>query len=118
MVGFDGIRMNSDLRHLITTLKIGGVILFARNISGPEQLLELSCAIQETARKAGMPPLFIAIDQEGGQVARLKEPFTQFPGNPSMQGEDDAAHFATDRASADRTRRWGDDQSRRPLLSR
>jgi beta-N-acetylhexosaminidase len=32
--------------------------------------------------------------QEGGQVARLKPPFTQFPGNPAMVGEPDAIEFA------------------------
>ncbi len=32
--------------------------------------------------------------QQGGQVARLQPPFTQFPGNPSMRGIEDAAHFA------------------------
>ena len=94
MVGFDGIRLNSDLRHLITTLKIGGVILFARNISGPEQLLELSCAIQETARKVGMPPLFIAIDQEGGLVARLREPFTLLPGATKMKDLNTVRRYA------------------------
>jgi beta-N-acetylhexosaminidase len=41
-----------------------------------------------------LPPLFIAIDQEGGQVARLKPPFTQFQGNPAMKNTADAIHFA------------------------
>jgi beta-N-acetylhexosaminidase len=36
----------------------------------------------------------VAIDQEGGQVARLKKPFTQFAGNPAMSGVEDAVHFA------------------------
>jgi len=36
----------------------------------------------------------IAVDQEGGEVARLKKPFTLFKGNPSMQGEADATRFA------------------------
>jgi beta-N-acetylhexosaminidase len=30
-------------------------------------------------RARGQPPLFIAVDQEGGRVARLKAPFTAFP---------------------------------------
>jgi beta-N-acetylhexosaminidase len=29
-------------------------------------------------------PMFLAIDQEGGRVARLREPFTQFPGNEAV----------------------------------
>jgi beta-N-acetylhexosaminidase len=46
-----------------------------------------------------LPPLLIAIDQEGGQVARLGPPFTQFPGNPAMTGEEDALGFAATTAS-------------------
>ena len=94
MVGFDGTDMNNDLGFLIGTLNVGGIILFSRNISSPHQLKNLCLAIQDYARTSGQPPLMIAVDQEGGQVARLKEPFTRFPGNPSMQGEEDAVHFA------------------------
>jgi beta-N-acetylhexosaminidase len=50
--------------------------------------------MQNYAAATDNPPLFIAIDQEGGQVARLKAPFTQFPGNPHMTREEDAIHFA------------------------
>ncbi|MBI5894864.1 MAG: glycoside hydrolase family 3 protein [Desulfobacterales bacterium] len=49
---------------------------------------------QAYATRSGQPPLFIAIDQEGGVVARLKPPFTQFPGNPAMVGVEDAIAFA------------------------
>ncbi|QTA93380.1 beta-N-acetylhexosaminidase [Desulfonema magnum] len=94
MAGFDGTDLNNDLKFLIDTLKIGGIILFTRNLSGPDQIKELCQSVQEYARIRGQPPLFIAIDQEGGQVARLKEPFTQFPGNPKMKDEADAVHFA------------------------
>lgn len=99
MVGFDGTDLNAELKGLIDTIKVGGVILFSRNIVDPPQLQALCGSIQEWARNAGQPPLFIAIDQEGGEVARLKPPFTQFPGNPHMKDESDAEAFARITAS-------------------
>jgi beta-N-acetylhexosaminidase len=94
MVGFDGLSMNDTLKCYIGELKVGGLILFARNIEAPDQVRELCAASQDYARQCGQPPLFIAIDQEGGVVSRLKPPFTQFPGNPHMRSEEDAAQFA------------------------
>ena len=99
MAGFDGTRLNNDLMFLIDTLKIGGIILFSRNLASRDQIKDLCMSVQEHAIKCGQPPLFISIDQEGGQVARLKEPFTQFPGNPNMKDEEDARHFAETTAS-------------------
>ncbi len=94
MVGFDGQVISSDLKYLIDTLKIGGVVLFKRNLSDPEQIKDLCASLQSHARDCGHPPLFIAIDQEGGQVARLSAPFTVFKGNPDMKQEADAIDFA------------------------
>ncbi len=94
MAGFDGTTLNADLKFLINRLKTGGIILFSRNLETPEQIKPLCEEIQNYARLCGQPPLFIAVDQEGGQVTRLKEPFTQFPGNPHMETEEDAIHFA------------------------
>ena len=94
MVGFEGTEFSADLKYMIDRLKVGGIILFAQNIKSPEQLKDLCTAMQTHARARGNPPLFIAIDQEGGQVARLKDPFTEFPGNPHMKTEDDAIRFA------------------------
>ena len=94
MAGFDGTTLNADLKFLINRLKAGGIILFSRNLDAPDQIKQLCDEIQNYARRCEQPPLFIAVDQEGGQVARLKEPFTQFPGNPYMKSEEDAIHFA------------------------
>jgi beta-N-acetylhexosaminidase len=94
MVGFDGLSMNETLKYYIGQIKVGGLILFARNIEAPDQVRELCATAQDYARQCGQPPLFIAIDQEGGVVSRLKPPFTQFPGNPQMQSSDDAIDFA------------------------
>ncbi len=94
MVGFEGTDLNEDLKFLIRQIRCGGLILFAANLETPDQIKDLCRAAQEYAKSCGQPPLFIAVDQEGGQVARLRPPFTQFSGNPSMQGDTDAVHFA------------------------
>ncbi len=94
MVGFDGTTFNADLEFLIAKLKVGGIILFSRNLETPEQIARLCKDCQAAAAAEGLPPLFVSIDQEGGQVARLKPPFTQFPGLPAMGGVEDAIDFA------------------------
>jgi len=99
MVGFEGTELSRELMFLIDILKVGGIILFAGNIKDPGQIKNLCKSVQDYARSCGQPPLIVAIDQEGGQVARLKNPFTQFPGNPAMKSEEDASVFAAITAS-------------------
>jgi len=94
MAGFEGTRFTPGLRHLIADLEVGGLILFKRNVESPPQLAELCRSAQRCARDCGLPPLFIAIDQEGGPVARLGPPFTQFPGNPPITNAAEATRFA------------------------
>ncbi len=93
MIGFDGTELGAETRDLIAELHIGGIILFSQNLDTPEQIARLCRQAQEQAAACGLPPLFIAIDQEGGQVARLREPFTVFEGNPAMRDVADATHF-------------------------
>ena len=66
----------AELRSLAREFQLGGVILFARNIEAPEQIAELSHDVQSMA---GEMPLWISVDQEGGRVARLRAPFTEWP---------------------------------------
>src|SRR5262249_21992353 len=54
----------------------GGVILFARNVAEPGQVAELAF---EASRLVADLPGWVSIDQEGGRVARLKAPFTEWP---------------------------------------
>jgi beta-N-acetylhexosaminidase len=53
----------------------GGVVLFSRNITGAEPLRVL---VADLRRRAGRP-LRVAIDHEGGHVARIGAPLTRFP---------------------------------------
>jgi len=95
MVGFTGRVFNEDIKNLVKNLNIGGVVLFAGNIESPDQVRTLCSSIQQYAHSCGLPPLFIAVDQEGGEVARLKTPhFTPFPGNPHIKDRNDAETFA------------------------
>jgi beta-N-acetylhexosaminidase len=100
MAGFDGKALNTDLKFLISTLKVGGLILFSRNLGNSDEIRQLCGDVQDYARSSGQPPLIIAIDQEGGQVARLKAPFfSEFPGNPAVITQEDALNFARVTAS-------------------
>jgi beta-N-acetylhexosaminidase len=99
MAGFEGTRLDRNLQGLIADLRLGGLILFRRNIEAPEQLGDLCRSAQQWARDRGLPPLFVAIDQEGGPVARLGPPFTQFAGSPAMRDASDAARFSRITAS-------------------
>lgn len=95
MVGFSGTKLDEELKFIIDSLHVGGIILFACNIKSPNQLKELCRSAKEYAISCGLPPLFIAVDQEGGEVARLKPPFfTAFSGNPSMKNVEEAVNFA------------------------
>src|SRR5262245_38825319 len=80
MVGFHCHEASADVKSLIRHYGVANVILFARNVAAPEQVAELVRELQGVARDAGHDlPLLVAIDQEGGRVARLKEPWTRWP---------------------------------------
>jgi beta-N-acetylhexosaminidase len=94
MVGFEGTELTTELKRHIDTHLVGGVILFAINLESPDQIRRLCADMQSYAKECGQPPLLIAVDQEGGEVARLRHPFTEFPGNPRIRFTAEAAEFA------------------------
>jgi beta-N-acetylhexosaminidase len=94
LVGFEGTYLNADLKYFIGILKVGGIVLFSRNLTSPDQIKNLCMSAQRYARSSDQPPLIIAIDQEGGTVARLKPPFSQFPGNSNMENQKEAEQFS------------------------
>lgn len=85
-----------ELRSLAREFDLGGVILFSRNIEAPEQVAELSGESEALGRTM---PAWVSVDQEGGRVARLKEPFTKWPpmatlGRAGKEAEQLAGRFA------------------------
>lgn len=76
IAGFTGHTAPDDLRRLIAEFDLAGVIYFSRNIVSPAQVAELSREVAALAREW---PFWISVDQEGGRVARLRAPFTEWP---------------------------------------
>jgi len=71
LVGFEGTEVTPEIERLFREVHPGGVILFGRNITGESQLKEFVARLQGLSRADSGLPLFIAVDQEGGEVTRL-----------------------------------------------
>jgi beta-N-acetylhexosaminidase len=84
MVGLPGPELDDTARRLIQDMGVGGVILFARNVVDPEQIVDLCGRLQRAAIESRGRPLLLAVDQEGGVVARLRQPFTCGPDHPAL----------------------------------
>lgn len=74
--GFAGKTLSSELKEILREVEPVGVILFARNIESAEAVAELNKELKEFRKK---DPLLISVDQEGGRVARIKQPATVWP---------------------------------------
>ncbi|HUG36758.1 MAG TPA: glycoside hydrolase family 3 N-terminal domain-containing protein, partial [Candidatus Limnocylindrales bacterium] len=103
LMGFPGTELdgNEELRGLLCDVKVGGLIVFERdvatraprNIIDPEQLARLTGAAQAMARQCAGRPLLIATDAEGGLVMRLSHRVGYLP-TPSHQELGEAGDLA------------------------
>ncbi|MCI2424076.1 glycoside hydrolase family 3 protein [Saccharopolyspora sp. K220] len=86
--------------QVVQKYHLGGIIHFAwtDSLYDPKQIAELSNGLQNAAVTSGARvPLLISTDQEQGQVTRILEPATQFPGNMALgagRSVDDAGQSA------------------------
>ena len=111
LVGFSGTEVagNEELRALVCDVKVGGVILFERdvatrtprNIVSPEQVARLTADLQALARSCAGRPLLIAADAEGGLVMRLSVR-AGYPPTPSHQELGDGGDVAQTELEAQR----------------
>jgi beta-N-acetylhexosaminidase len=88
IAGFDGHQLPAELRSVAREFGLGGVILFARNVANPEQVAEVAF---EASRLVPDLPLWVSVDQEGGRVARLRAPFTEWPPMAALGRSGDVA---------------------------
>lgn len=62
---------------LVRNLHLGGVIAFADNVASTQQIRDVNATLERAVRRDW--PLFLAVDQEGGIVERVKGDATRFP---------------------------------------
>jgi beta-N-acetylhexosaminidase len=74
LIGLPTARVDQNVLRQIQTGKVGSILFFEKNIPAKNSYLELK-KMTWTYQKAATTPLFIAIDQEGGRVNRLKEKY-------------------------------------------
>ena len=70
MIGIQGTTVTDDTRYMLNQYKAGNIILFDRNMQSQEQVKELTTDLQK--ENSAKVPLFIAVDEEGGDVVRMK----------------------------------------------
>ena len=71
MIGIHGKSLNDDAKFMLNEYRVGGIILFDRNMESKDQVKTLITDINKAGKSAGLTQLFLGIDQEGGAVARM-----------------------------------------------
>ena len=79
MIGIHGKTLNDDAKFMLNEYRVGGIILFDRNMESKDQVKSLITDINKAGKSAGLTPLFIGIDQEGGAVARMEDQLIKVP---------------------------------------
>lgn len=75
MLDLDSTEVSPEEREILKNPLVGGVILFSRNFSSVEQLIQLVKEIHQVRS----PRLLVAVDHEGGRVQRFRDGFTSLP---------------------------------------
>ena len=88
MIGIKGPTLDKDATYMLNEYKYGNVILFDRNLTSTDQTKELNGAIKKQIEKnTGVSP-FIAVDQEGGLVTRMRSYFPDIPSEEAIGKQD------------------------------
>lgn len=87
MVGIEGTELDGDTAKFLKERRIGGVILFGRNIQNAEQVAALTEALKGLENGPGGVGMLIGTDQEGGRVNRLPGERGKFPSAKALAAD-------------------------------
>ena len=85
VAGIEGLTAGADALHAVTEVKVGGVILFRRNIGSAEQV----SALNQSLRSVAALPLLLCVDEEGGRVTRLPPDMRPLPAMGKLPADSD-----------------------------
>ena len=82
LIGVSGTQVSPNTAHWVRDRRVGGVALFSRNIVNLQQTAQFTRDM--AALSDDGVPLFMALDQEGGNVVRVKEGAMLLPSNMAL----------------------------------
>lgn len=82
-VGISGESVDEMTKHFISDRKIGGIIFFKDNLKSSDQIISLINELKQLNAN-NKYPLFLGIDQEGGNANRLPNEVAPLPSNDSI----------------------------------
>jgi beta-N-acetylhexosaminidase len=91
VVGVNGTTAGSDAREMINTLHVGGIIFYGSNIKTVNQTVDFTNQLKAMNQSAKNPlPLFMSVDEEGGNVDRMPSPILKMPSSFAIGKKDDS----------------------------
>jgi beta-N-acetylhexosaminidase len=95
IVGFQSEQTDQHIKSMITDYHVGGVILYDRNMETPRQVAALTNDLQNITQKTEMKiPLIFSIDQEGGNIVRMRNHVSTIPSQKELglKGDQDLVY--------------------------
>ena len=90
VVGFNSTTIDKHITTMISEYNVGGVILFDRNMESQDQVASLNKQLQQLSmeNENGIP-LILSIDQEGGQIVRMRDQVSPIPSQQELGQNND-----------------------------
>ena len=87
-LAFNGTSLNDRARDRFWRVHPGGIIIYKSNVDNLQQVRDMTDSIRLDAEKRGDVLPLVAVDQEGGRVARIREAGSDFPGSMALGATD------------------------------